>query len=154
MLQITTRRATTLMIALAALSACDSDSTGPRVEAPVEASLIKASIQANAIDRGDATVPYSFVVFASCANGGEGEVLQVSGEMRYSGHWLTSKDGQRAHSVVVSSFTGSAVGWESGEVYDVETREIVQSNSDYGTDGIPDSGEFVLSGWDGTTRCN
>lgn len=187
MLQITPPRATTLMIALATLTACGSDSTGPRFDAPTETAVVTAPVSSNAIDREDATVPYSFVVFASCANGGEGEVLQVSGEMRYSGHWLTSKEGQRLHSVVVSTFTGSAVGWESGDVYDVETREISQSNSDYGTDGIPDSGEelqrialsltnrvsgavieivlvgrfvqtatgeFVLSGWDGSTRCN
>jgi hypothetical protein len=174
------------MIALATLTACGSDSTGPRVEPPTEDSLITASVSSNAIDRENATVPYSFVVFASCANGGQGEVLQVSGEMRYSGHWLTSAEGRRVHSVVISSFTGSAVGWESGDVYDVETREIAQSNSNYGTDGIQDSGEdlqrialsltnrasgaiiaivlvgrfvqtatgeFVLSGWDGTTRC-
>jgi hypothetical protein len=40
-----------------------------------------------------------------------------------------------------SPVTGSATGWETGEVYDVSSRELFQTNTDYGADGILDSGE-------------
>jgi hypothetical protein len=118
--------------ALATFAACDAEPF---------ASAVSASASANTIDHSEATVPFSFVVFASCANGGEGEVLQVGGELQYKGHWITTTRGQRQHYVTVASFTGSAVGWDSGEAYDVVTREFSQGNSAYGNDGIFDSGE-------------
>ena len=78
----------------------------PNAESPVSASAVSASASANTIDHSEATVPFSFVVFASCANGGEGEVLQVGGELQYKGHWITTTRGQRQHYVTVASFTG------------------------------------------------
>lgn len=129
------------VIALATLAACDAEPLAPRAESPVRASDFITTASGNVISRDDATVPFSFVQYTSCANGGQGEVLQVSGELQYTGHWITTTQGQRQHNVTIASFTGSAIGWESGEAYDVLTREVSQSNSDYGTDGILDSTE-------------
>jgi hypothetical protein len=141
MLKVKLQYAATLMIALATLAGCDAEPLGPRSESPVRASAVTSAASANTIDRDAATVPFSFVVFASCANAGQGEVLQVSGELQYTGHWITTTQGQRQHYFLISTFTGSAVGWDSGEVYDVVTREISQGNNAYGNDGILDSGE-------------
>ena len=187
MLKATLQYAATLVIALGTLAACDAEPLVPRTESPVPAAAVTTAGSANTIYRDAATVPFSFGQYASCANGGLGEVLQVSGELQYTGHWITTTDGQRQHNFMLASFTGSAIGWDSGEAYDVVTRELSQVNNAYGTDGILDSGEelqrialhatsrttgtafevvlvgrfvqtptgeFVLDGWDATTRCD
>lgn len=141
MLRVKLQYAVTLAIALATLAGCDAEPLGPRAESPVRASAATSTASANTIDRDEATVPFSFVVYASCANGGQGEVLQVSGELQYRGHWITTTQGERQHDVVIANFTGSAIGWDTGDVYDVVTREVSQSNNAYGNDGILDSGE-------------
>ena len=140
MLQSTARLAL-LVTALATLTACDAELAAPDPAAPASAAALAAGVAANTVHREENTVPFSFVVFASCANGGEGEVLQAHGELHYRGHWVTSDQGQRNHYVVVSRFLGTAVGWDSGEVYDIARRDLTQGNIDYGSDGIPDSGE-------------
>jgi hypothetical protein len=141
MLQATLRRAATLVIALATLTACDAEPLAPHTETPALVSAVTTAGSANTIYRDDATVPYSFVVYTSCANGGQGEVLQVSGQLQYRVHGVTSTNGERNHYAAIETFTGSAVGWDSGEAYDVTTRELHQGNTDYGADGILDSGE-------------
>jgi len=187
MFNVQLRYAATLMIAGATLTACDTEPFAPRAESSVRAAAVSTAASANTIYSDEATVPFSFVLYASCANGGEGEVLQANGNLQYKGHWITTTQGQREHHVLVASFIGSAIGWESGEMYDVATRELSQGNTAYGNDGIPDSGEelqridlrltsrqtgatfevilvgrfvqtptgeFVLDGWEATTRCN
>jgi hypothetical protein len=129
------------VVALAKLAGCDAQPLGPRVEPLARVSVVPSGASANTISRDEATVPFSFVVYASCANAGQGEVLQVSGQLQYTGHWITTTQGQRQHNVVIASFTGSAVGWETGDAYDVVTREVSQVNDAYGNDGILDSGE-------------
>ena len=141
MLKLKLQQAATLVVALLTLAACDAQPTAPAAESPVVASAVTTTASANIIYRDEATVPFSFVVYAPCANSGEGEVLQVSGDLEYRGHWITTTQGQRNHYLFVASFTGSAYGWETGEEYDVATREISQGNSTDGTDGIIDSGE-------------
>jgi len=141
MLQATLRRTATLVIALATLTACDAEPLAPHAESPTRVSAVTAPGSANMIYRDEATVPFSFVVYVSCANGGQGEVLWASGEFHYRIHVITSTSGQRLHYAEVATFTGSAVGEESGEAYDVTTRELTAGNTAYGTDGILDSGE-------------
>jgi hypothetical protein len=143
MLGITLRRAAALTITLATFAACDDAPSAPRIETPAHASALAAAASAAASAapvREGATVPFAFVVYAPCANNGQGEVLQAYGQLTYQGTWLTT-EGERYHHALIESFTGSATGWESGETYDVQTRELAQGNTTYGNDGIPDSGE-------------
>ena len=131
------QRAATFVIALASLAACDA----APLTAP-QASALPGEAAATTISRDAATVPYSFVVFASCVNGGDGEVLQVSGQLEYEGHWITTTThGERRHFITRASFTGLGTGWDSGDEYDVVSREFWQGNTDYGSDGIPDKSE-------------
>ena len=186
MLQATLRRAATLGIALATLTACDAAPLAPHADSPALLPAIVAAGSASTVYRDEGTVPFTFVVYASCANGGQGEVLQAIGALQYKGHSIISTNGQRTHYFALANFTGSAVGWDSGETYDIASREITQGNTDYGTDGNLDSmeemqrfrleltsrttgaviqvvlvgryvqtatGEFVLDGWDGSSRC-
>ena len=174
---------------VAALSACDATPSAPIANAPLSAATTaaSASASANIISRDEATVPHNFVVYASCANGGQGEVLGAQGTLQYKGHWITTAKGTRQHNVINMSFTGTATGEDTGDVYDITTKEFSQTNISYGTDGIQDSGEelqririqlrsratgalividltgrfvqaangeFILSGWTGTARCN
>lgn len=135
-------RIVALAIAAATITACTADAPlAPRSEATARISKLAPITSVPQMYRDEATVPFSFVVYASCANAGQGEVLQASGELQYKGRWATSNDGQRHHHVVISRFTGSATGWESGEAYDVITRDLSQGNIAEGTDGIQDSGE-------------
>lgn len=138
------RRIAPLTIAAAAaiLTACSSEPTlAPQSAASAQVSALTPVARQNWISRQEGTVPFSFVVWAPCANGGEGEVLQANGELQYKGQWLTSQNDQRTHSNVISSFTGTATGWSTNDVYDVVTKEHVQGNITDGTDGILDSGE-------------
>lgn len=137
----TLRYAATTIVALASLAACADSPIAP--VSPSAASIAGAAPNAsnNVITRDAQTVQSSFVVYASCANGGQGEVLQVNGTLEYRGHWITTNNGRRQHNVNVSRFTGVATGWETGDVYDVAQRDKLQSNIDYGDDGIQDSGE-------------
>ena len=137
----TLRYAATLAIAIATLAACAGDPIAPGNAVHARASSLSTSASANTSSREEATVPFTFVQYASCANGGQGEVLWASGVLQYRGHWITTAQGQRYHYAVVAGFTGTAIGEESGEVYDIATRELAQGNVDYGTDGIRDSGE-------------
>jgi hypothetical protein len=133
------RRVAPIAIAVAALSACNSDAP----LAPERAPLARASATTPSLEKSQeqATVPFSFVQYASCANGGQGELLWANGELSYRGQWATSNDGQRHHTVVNLRFVGSAIGTDTGEEYDVVTRELSQGNIAEGTDGILDSGE-------------
>ena len=136
------RRVAALGIAAAALTACDSDrSVAPLNQASSRVSALSPATAAPQAYRDAGTVPYSFVVYAGCANGGQGEVLQVSGELQYKGHWTTSQDGQRTHHSVIERFTGVGIGWDTGEAYDVAMREHSQGNITDGADGIQDAGE-------------
>jgi hypothetical protein len=139
MFRVTRQRAATLAIALATLTACDAEPMSPRTDSQLSSST--TTVAANVIYRNDTTVPFSFVVYTPCANSGEGEVLQVNGQLQFRGQWTTSAQDQRNHYVVVERFIGSAVGWETADEYDVETRAISQGNVAYGDDGILDSGE-------------
>ena len=139
MLQATLRRAAALVIALATLAGCDAQPLAPHAATPALGPAATAARSPN-IYRYDATVPFAFDVHSSCANGGQGEELGATGELHYRGHWITSASGQQAHYAEVVAFTGSAVGEESGEVYDIATRELSEGNIDYGTDG-PHPGE-------------
>ena len=139
MLQATLRRAATLVIALATLAGCDAQPLAPHAANPA---LVPATTAASSTDvfRNEATVPFAFDVYSSCANGGQGEELGATGELRYRNHWIYSTSGQRVHYAEVATFTGSAVGEESGEVYDIATRELSEGNFADGTDG-PHSAE-------------
>ena len=139
MLQATLRRAATLVIALATLAGCDAQPLAPHAATPALAPAATAASSPN-IYRYDATVPFAFDVHSSCANDGQGEELWATGELRYRGHWITSTIGQKVHYAEVVTFTGSAVGEESGEVYDIVTRELSEGNFADGTDG-PHPGE-------------
>jgi hypothetical protein len=140
MFTTTFRRAATVMVALAALAACDNSPVGPVAESIDRAASVSTP-SGNIISHQSGTSPFSFVLYASCANGGQGEVLGAHGTLEFKGQFVTTSGGQRQHNAVVTRFTGVATGWDSGDVYDVVQRENIQSNIDYGSDGIPDSGE-------------
>jgi hypothetical protein len=138
MLKVIFQRAAAIVVALASLAACDAQPLAPAQE------LARPGAgAANIIYRDAATVPFTFVVYASCVNGGAGEVLQVEGEMEYTGHWITTNGGERQHNIVHASFAGSGTGWDTGEVYDIVSREFWQNNTAYGSDGIPDNEESL-----------
>ena len=142
MLHSIVRRIAALGIAAAAITACSSDrSFAPAKQSAACVSSLRPASAAPQLYREAGNVPFSFVVYAGCANGGQGEVLQVSGDLQYKGQWTTSQDGQRTHHTLIERFTGSAVGWDTGEAYDVAMREHSQGNITDGTDGIQDAGE-------------
>jgi hypothetical protein len=142
----TARRAAALtiaMTALTALAACDATPSGPRSDALARPSAFAApgSVAASATPvRQGATVPFNFVQYASCANGGAGEVLGAVGQLTWQGTQVLSA-GERNHVAFISRFTGTAIGEESGETYDVQSRELYQGSLAYGDDGILDSGQ-------------
>ncbi|HKW45902.1 MAG TPA: hypothetical protein VJN70_00595 [Gemmatimonadaceae bacterium] len=136
------RQIASLAVAAATLAACKPDSpVAPFSRSTARVPSMSPTTFQRQMYREEATVPFSFVVYASCVNGGQGEVLQVNGDLQYKGHWITTNDGQRTHHALIEQFTGSAIGWDTGETYDVATREHSQGNIDYGTDGVLDSGE-------------
>jgi hypothetical protein len=183
----TLRRIATLVVALTGLAACDTSPVAPRIAPSARVASSVSTPSGNVVSTATATVPFVFGVYASCANAGQGEVLDIVGTLQYTGHWITTSGGQRQHNATISRFTGTATGWDSGDVYDATERDLYQTNTNYGTDGIPDSGEelqrvrvrltnrasgatvdltivgrfvqtatgeYVLSGWDGTARCS
>ena len=143
MLGNTARRVAALTITLTVLAACEATPTGPSSETLARPSAFaarsSAAASATPVRDGD-TVPINFVQYASCANGGAGEVLGATGQLTYQGTRVTTV-GDRNHSAYIVRFTGTAIGEESGETYDVQTREHYQGSLAYGDDGILDSGQ-------------
>jgi hypothetical protein len=138
----TFRHAAALVFALASLTACDATPFAPQTAAPVRAaSSVTTTPSGNIVTRDQKTVPYNFVVYTPCANAGQGEVVGVTGTLSYTGHWVTTTQGQRQHNMTISSFVGVGTGEDTGEQYDVLQRDLYQTNTDYGTDGIVDSEE-------------
>jgi hypothetical protein len=137
----TFRHVATFVFALAALAACDATPLAPRAQPAMRSASVLTAPSGTTISRDVATVPVSFVAYVPCANNAQGEVLHLVGTLDYAGHWITTTQGQRQHNLTVSSFAGSATGTETGDVYDAIQREVFQSNTNYGTDGIPDSAE-------------
>jgi hypothetical protein len=143
MLGITARNAAALTIALTLLAACDAVPTGPGSDTPARVSTLTAAGSAAASAtpwREGATVPFTFGLYAPCANGGAGEVVDATGELTYQGNRVVTA-GERNHYALLLSFTGTAFGWDSGETYDAQSREVDQGSMAYGDDGILDSGE-------------
>src|SRR5262249_11169312 len=128
MLQVKLRYAATLLIALATLAGCSEEPVAPRLEAPSSASATTRLASTNASWTDSATVPFTFVQYTSCANGGQGEVLSVNGTMQYNGRWNLTAKGERLHTIIRAEFTGTGTGGDTGDVYDVVTREFTQSN--------------------------
>src|SRR5262245_19937224 len=136
------RRVAPLAIAVAALTACTVDSPlVPQRQSFASASTSSQTPSLDRMYRDEATVPFTFVLYAPCANAEQGEVLSASGQLQYQGHWTTSADGQRHHYALVERFIGTAIGGDTGDLYDIATREHSQGNTNDGTDGIQDSGE-------------
>jgi hypothetical protein len=143
MLGNTARNAAALTIALALLAACDTSPSGPGFETPARASTLTAAGSASAAAapfREIATVPFTFGLYAPCANGGAGEVVDATGQLTYQGTRVVTV-GDRNHYAFLVTFTGTATGSESGETYDAQSREVDQGSMAYGDDGILDSGE-------------
>jgi len=143
MLGNTARRAAALTIALTLLAACDSMPTGPGFDTPARTSTLTAAGSAAASAapwREIATVPFTFGVYAPCANGGAGDVLSASGQLAYQGTRVVTAD-ERNHYAFLVKFTGTAIAESSGETYDIQSREVDQGSLAYGDDGILDSGE-------------
>jgi hypothetical protein len=135
------QRTASLAGALALFTACNAEPFAPHAESAVRSDAAMAAASETVVTRDEGTVPASFLVYVPCANGGEGEVVHGNGQLQYRGHWITTTHGQRQHNFTLGTFTGSATGWETGEVYDVSTRDLFQTNTYYGDDGILDSGE-------------
>jgi len=138
MLHTTLKRAAALLVTLVALAACDSQPTAPAADATMRAAAVNSN--AASVYRTSGTLPTSFVIYTPCANAGQGEVLQVNTQVEYSGQWVTNPRGERVHHIFKANYTGSAVGWDTGDTYDVVTREWLQGALMYGSDGIVDSG--------------
>ena len=141
MLQVKLHHAAMLVIAVATLAGCSAEPVAPRLESAANASAITRLASQNTATTDSATVPFTFVQYTSCANGGQGEVLSANGTLEYKGRWSTTAKGERVHTVIHAAFTGTATGWDTGDVYDIVTREFTQTNTSYGDDGIQDSGE-------------
>lgn len=140
MFKTTLRFAASITVALASLAACDAAPVAPVAPVTVVATTSASGNAANTY-RIDATVPHSFVQYSGCANAGVGELLQVAGQLAFSGHWVTNSKGQRQHAITHANFSGVGTGWDTGDTYDFVTREFSQVNTNYGADGIQDSGE-------------
>ena len=143
MLRITARNAAALTIALTLLAACDAVPTGPGSETLAQASALTSAGSAAASAapfREIATVPFTFGLYAPCANGGAGDVVYATGQLTYQGTRVVTA-GARNHYAFLVRFTGTAIAETSGETYDAQSREVDQGSMAYGDDGILDSGE-------------
>src|SRR5437867_7764207 len=76
-----------LAFALAALAACDTAPTAPA------ANRDRASFSA-VTSNSDITIPIDLFVFVPCANGGAGELIEVSGPLHVLFHLTTSNTGR------------------------------------------------------------
>ena len=133
------RSAAALTIALSLLAACDAAPTDPVARAATLTAAGTAAASATPW-REAATVPFTFGLYAPCANGGAGDVVDATGQLTYQGTRVVTA-GERNHYALLLSFTGTATAWESGETYDAQSREVDQGSMAYGDDGILDSGE-------------
>ena len=142
MLGITGRTVAALTITLATL-ACDAAPSAPGAHSGARPSALAASGAAatSVIPvRQGATVPYTFGLYLPCANGGQGDWVDIDGQLTFQGTYLQTVN-DRAHHQLIQTFTGTATSEVTGETYDVRSREVDQGSQTYGDDGILDSGQ-------------
>jgi hypothetical protein len=135
-------RAALSLLALTGLGACDAELLLPAADAPATAEA--AGAKSNIVWRGENDYGYGFLVYASCANGGQGEALWASGQVHLQGLFGgNNPEHLRVHDQYVATFTGTAIGQTSQEIYDVTSRDISQSNEGYDADWALTSTEQV-----------
>jgi hypothetical protein len=135
-------RAAFSLLALTGLGACDAELLLPVADAPATAEA--AAGKSNIVWRGESDYGYGFLVYASCANGGQGEALWASGQVHLEGVWGgNNPEHLRTHDHYIATFTGTAVGQTSQDVYDVTSRAISQQNDGYDAEWALESTEQV-----------
>lgn len=131
-----------LTLVASTLGACTLDQ--PVAPSPAAASGTPAYVAAaGSTDDGfrfDNRFPITVRVTSDCAAGGAGERLDISGEIHVRGHLYYTHGGTRRHSHLTGTFTGIAVGYTTGDVYDASSREHEQYSTKDGDDGIADAG--------------
>ena len=113
-----------LAFALAALAACDTAPTAPA------ANRDRASFSA-VTSNSDITIPIDLVVFVPCANGGAGELIEVSGPLHVLSQLTISNSG---NVVLYSHFQPqgiSGTGFVTGDKY--QGTGITQSMNTFNT---------------------
>ena len=90
-----------LSIALFAFTACDSAIVSPRVPE------LRATLSAN-VTNSNIQIPFASSPFVSCANGGTGEFVDITGTLHVVAHTTVAPNGN------ISFFAHSQLQWAKG----------------------------------------
>jgi hypothetical protein len=127
MLQVKLPYAATLIIAVATLAACSAEPVAPRLESTATASTLSRPASANAAAANSRQIDRS--VWVSCANGGAGEAIHVTGDLRYDVHQTQDATGV-IHLNIKSNTSGlTGVGTTSGTSFRGMMAEHITSRA-------------------------
>lgn len=112
------RRAPMVAAALVAfITACGDQPLAPRSDAP-DLVVTPATTTSSAIrDGGVETYPYAWLTYIECARGGEGDLLQLSGEVVFRWHSVRTPAGNWTGGDISVVHQGTAVSLIDGTVY-------------------------------------
>jgi hypothetical protein len=98
------------------LTACGDPPVAPTSDAPNRVSL-NASQSGAIRDSGVDTYPYAWLAYVECARGGQGDLLQLSGEVVYRWHFVRTPGGNWTGGDIAVVHHGTAVSLTDGTVY-------------------------------------
>ena len=99
------------------LTACGDPPSAPTADAPNRGTSLNASGNGAIRDSGVETYPYAWVAYVECARGGEGDLLQLSGEVVFRWHSVITPGGNWIGGDISVVHQGSAVSLADGTIY-------------------------------------
>lgn len=123
------RRSPMVATALVALlTACAEQPLAPKSSASELALSLDASTNGAIRDSGVETHPYSWLAYVECARGGEGDLLQLSGEVVFRWHSVRTPAGNWTGGDISVVHQGRAVSLVDGTVYQAPLTNRVTYN--------------------------
>jgi hypothetical protein len=126
------RRSPLMAAAFVVLTACGDQPLAPQPDAPVAVSLNAAS--GAIVNNGVDAYPYGWMAYVECARGGQGDLLQLSGEVVFRWHSVRTPGGTWIGGDIAVVHQGSAVSLTDGTVYRAPLTNHVTSNLVAGQD--------------------
>lgn len=121
-------------VLVALLTGCGDQPFAPTADAPNGGPSLNAVGNGVIHDSGVETYPYAWITYVECARGGEGDLLQLSGDVVFRWHSVRTPGGNWTGGDISVVHHGSAVSLGDGTIYRAPLTNHVTYNSVAGQD--------------------